>query len=85
MTRVVEWSSEAGEWNSRLLSGSAGRPPAWTGYNPARVGGHRGFSLQGAISIACRLARLMPPPSLVEAQDYLRRVEEVLQWLLSQL
>ena len=28
---------------------------------------------------------LMPPPSLVETQDYLRRVEEVLQWLLSQL
>ena len=28
---------------------------------------------------------LMPPPSLAETQDYLRRSEEVLQWLLSQL
>lgn len=28
---------------------------------------------------------LMPPPNLAEAQDYLRRSAEVLQWLLSQL
>lgn len=28
---------------------------------------------------------LMPPPNLAEAQDYLKRSEEVLQWLLSQL
>jgi hypothetical protein len=28
---------------------------------------------------------LMPPPSLVEARDYLTRSEEVLQWLLNQL
>lgn len=28
---------------------------------------------------------LMPPPSLTEAQDYLTRAEEVLQWLLSRL
>jgi len=34
----------AGEWNSRLSSGSADRPPAWTGKVAARVGGHCGFS-----------------------------------------
>jgi HEPN domain-containing protein len=28
---------------------------------------------------------LMPPPNLSEAQDYLKRSEEVFQWLLSQL
>jgi len=28
---------------------------------------------------------LMPPPSLEEAQDYLRRAREVYQWLMSQL
>ena len=28
---------------------------------------------------------LMPPPNLAEAQDYLKRSEEVFQWLLSQL
>ena len=28
---------------------------------------------------------LMPPPSLAEANEYLTRAEEVLQWLLSQL
>jgi len=28
---------------------------------------------------------LMPPPSLDEARDYLRRAEEVYQWLMNQL
>ncbi|MBL7063710.1 MAG: HEPN domain-containing protein [Anaerolineae bacterium] len=28
---------------------------------------------------------LMPPPSLDEAEDYLRRTEEVYQWLMNQL
>ncbi|MEE8392623.1 MAG: HEPN domain-containing protein [Anaerolineae bacterium] len=28
---------------------------------------------------------LMPPPSLDEAKDYLRRAEEVYQWLMNQL
>jgi len=28
---------------------------------------------------------LMPPPSLEEANDYLRRAEEVYQWLMKQL
>jgi len=28
---------------------------------------------------------LMPPPSLEEARDYLRRAEEVYQWLMNQL